>query len=41
MTVLVNDKLLRIWKEVIVAQSRYYLGICLEGLRKMKKTLLG
>jgi hypothetical protein len=28
----------RIWEEVMVAYSRYYPGICLEGLRKTTKT---
>jgi hypothetical protein len=27
----------KIWKEVVVANSRYYSGIHLEGLRKTKK----
>lgn len=33
------DELERIQKEVIVVYSRYYPGICLEGLRKTTKTL--
>jgi hypothetical protein len=33
------DELKRIWKEAIVAYSRYYPGICLEGLRKTIKNL--
>jgi hypothetical protein len=32
------DELKRIWKEVIMDYSRYYPGICLEGLRKTTKT---
>jgi hypothetical protein len=33
-----NNKLERIRKEAIVAQSRYYPSICLEGLRKKQNT---
>jgi hypothetical protein len=33
-----NDDLERMWKEVLMSESRYYLGICLEGLRKTAKT---
>jgi hypothetical protein len=29
----------RIWKRGVVAESIYYPGICLEGLRKSTKTL--
>jgi hypothetical protein len=29
-----NDELGKIWKGAIMAYLRYYLGICLEGLRK-------
>jgi hypothetical protein len=36
---LVSDALKGIWKEVIVASSRYSLGIYLEELRKSTKTL--
>jgi hypothetical protein len=31
----------RMWKEVVAAQSRYYLGIPLEGLRKTTKLPVG
>jgi hypothetical protein len=34
-----TDKLERIWKEAVVAKTRYYLGICLVGLRRATKTL--
>lgn len=33
----VND-LQRVWKEAVVASSRFYYGICLKGLRKHNKT---
>jgi hypothetical protein len=29
----------RIWDEVVVVYSRYYDGICLEGLSKAKKNI--
>jgi hypothetical protein len=29
-----TDELERIWKEVVVAQSRYYPSVCLEELMK-------
>jgi hypothetical protein len=29
-----DDELERIWKEAVVARSRYHSGICLVGLRK-------
>ncbi|PNF31555.1 hypothetical protein B7P43_G00786 [Cryptotermes secundus] len=32
-----NDNLEVIWKEVVVAKSRYYPGIVLEGLLKTMK----
>jgi hypothetical protein len=32
-----NDELEMIWDEVVVAYSRYYLWICLEGRRKSMK----
>jgi hypothetical protein len=32
-----NDKLQGIWKEVVAGQLKYYLGICMEGLRKTAK----
>jgi hypothetical protein len=32
-----NDELERIWKEALVAFSRYYPVIYLEGLRKTKQ----
>jgi hypothetical protein len=35
---IVNNELERMWKEAVVAQLRYYPGICLEGLRKTTKT---
>jgi hypothetical protein len=35
-----SDKLERIWKEVVMAYSRYYPGIFLEGLKKIMKTLV-
>jgi hypothetical protein len=28
----------RIWKEAVVVYLRYYLGVCLEGLRKPRKS---
>jgi hypothetical protein len=31
---MMNNKLEGIWKEAVVAKTRYYPGICLEGLRK-------
>jgi hypothetical protein len=34
-----NNEFEKIWKEAVVACSRYYPGICLEGLRKTAKTL--
>jgi hypothetical protein len=34
-----NDKLKWIWKEAVVAQSRYYPKMFLEGLRKPTKYL--
>jgi hypothetical protein len=35
----VNDELKRIWKEAVAALFlRYYPSICLEGLRKPRKT---
>jgi hypothetical protein len=30
-------KLEMMWKEAAVANLRYYLGVCLEGLRKITK----
>jgi hypothetical protein len=30
----------RIWKETVVAESRYYPAIYLEGLRKSTKNLM-
>jgi hypothetical protein len=27
------------WKEAVVAELRYYPGVCLEGLRKTTKSL--
>jgi hypothetical protein len=32
-----NDKFQRIWKETVMTKLWYYLGICLEGLRKSTK----
>jgi hypothetical protein len=32
-----NDELERIWNEAVMASSRYYPSICLEGLRKPTK----
>jgi hypothetical protein len=32
-----NDEMERIWKEAIVAQSKYYPRIFLEGLKKTTK----
>jgi hypothetical protein len=29
-----SDKLERVWKKTVVAYYYYYLGICLEALRK-------
>jgi hypothetical protein len=35
---MMKNELERIWKEVVVARTRYYYpGICLEGLRKTTK----
>jgi hypothetical protein len=34
---LMNDKLKKIWKEAVWAYSRYYPGICLEGMGKTTK----
>jgi hypothetical protein len=34
-----TDELESVWKEAIGAQSRYYPSICLDGLRKLQKTL--
>jgi hypothetical protein len=35
-----NNELRRTWKKVVVAHSRYYSGICLEGLSlTMKNTV--
>jgi hypothetical protein len=33
-----NGELERIWKDVIIAYTRYHPGICLEVLRKSIKT---
>jgi hypothetical protein len=33
-----DDKLETIWKEDVEDKSRYYIGICLEGLRHKTKT---
>jgi hypothetical protein len=33
----VNEKLKTIWKEAVVAYSKYHAGICLEELRKTTK----
>jgi hypothetical protein len=35
-----SNELERIWKEAVVACSRHYPGICLEGLKKIMKTLI-
>jgi hypothetical protein len=37
-TILMNNKLQSMWKEVGIAHSRYYLGLWLEGLRKTTKS---
>jgi hypothetical protein len=29
----------RVWKEAVVACSRYYTGICVEGLRNTTKNV--
>jgi hypothetical protein len=34
-----TDELEWIWKEMAVALSGFYTGICLEGLRKTTKTV--
>jgi hypothetical protein len=34
-----TDELKRIWKEAIIAQSTYYLGNCMDGLRNTTKYL--
>jgi hypothetical protein len=33
-----NNKLERAWKKAGVTNFRYYLGVCLEALRKTTKT---
>jgi hypothetical protein len=33
------NKLRRIWKDVVMTQLGYYSSICLEGMRKITKTL--
>jgi hypothetical protein len=35
-----NGELKRIWKETVMALSRYSPGSCLEGLRKTTKNLI-
>jgi hypothetical protein len=37
---LLNNELERMWKEAVVAKSRYYLSIFLQELRKSTKNLL-
>jgi hypothetical protein len=32
-----NDELKIIWKDEVVAELRYYLGICTDGMRKAMK----
>jgi hypothetical protein len=32
-----NDEYERIWKEEVVAKTRYYPGICMEGLNTAMK----
>jgi hypothetical protein len=34
-----NDELERIWKETVVAYSRYYRGVFLVGMRKITTDL--
>jgi hypothetical protein len=34
-----TDESERIWMEAVVAYSRYYTNICLEGLRRSTKNL--
>jgi hypothetical protein len=34
-----SEEFERIWKETIMAESRHYPGICLEGQRKAKRNL--
>jgi hypothetical protein len=34
-----EDEFYRIWKEAVVAYSRYYPSICLEGMKKAIKHL--
>jgi hypothetical protein len=34
-----DDELERIWKEAVVAYSKYYPGICLQGLGKTTRNL--
>jgi hypothetical protein len=36
-----DDELEKIWKGAVVAQSRYYFNICLEGLREPRTALVG
>jgi hypothetical protein len=36
-----TDELERTWKEAVMAQLRYYYGICLDGLRETMKNLSG
>jgi hypothetical protein len=40
MALLTNDELERVWKEAIMAQSRYYPRICLEVMRETTKNLV-
>jgi hypothetical protein len=35
------EELKMIWKEAVVASSRYYPSICLEGLRETTENLSG
>jgi hypothetical protein len=36
---LMTDEIWRIWKEMVMAKLRFYPGIYLEGLRKIKNIL--
>jgi hypothetical protein len=35
-----NNEFEKIWKKAFMAEPRHCHGICLEGLRKMTKTLV-
>jgi hypothetical protein len=37
---MMDDEMERFWKDVFMAYSRYYLSVCLEGLRKTTENLM-